>query len=249
MSDTENFIIGDIVALKSHPLFRSTSKIIEFPAQVPPLLIVKEVIFEDIKKKKLYSEELGMEFKISDLIKYNCVYFSANKSEFIEVTLYHSLIASYKELKYFNENINNQNTKKFQDIYLIPEVHKYEQISKYDFGKVIQFKTKKLEQRKSYDSNSEKNQITSFQTPDFILTGVKSENNLEAFYPDGSPKKIISNLMYKVMWFNHYQQKFSEQYLPKECFVKDIPFETSKIDKNSEEPKEKISVKKKTKKK
>jgi len=224
MAFTHNFEIGEIVTLKSHPLFREHSKIIEFSTQVPPLMIVKEIFYEDEKKKKIFNEELGADFQIADLIKYNCVYFNSNKSEFIEVTLYESVLKSYKDLKYYKEVKKKEETKFIDDKLLIAEVVGYSSIDVYKFGKVVQFKTKKLEQRKPYDGNSEKITNNSSQTPDFVLSGIKNENIIDGFYPDGNPKKVFSKQLYKIVWFNHFQQKFSEQYLPKEFFVENIPF-------------------------
>lgn len=224
MTFTHNFEIGEIVTLNSHPLVRGHSKIIEFSAQVPPLMMVKEIFYEDDKKKKMFNEELGSDFQIADSIKYICVYFNSNKSEFVEITLYESVIKSYKELKYYKEVEENKKTKFIEDKLLIDEVEDYLSIDKYEFGKVVQFKTKKLEHRKSYNGNSEKITNNSFQTPDFVLSGIKNENIVDGFYPDGNPKKVFSKQLYKVIWFNHFQQKFSEQYLPKEFFVENIPF-------------------------
>ena len=224
MAFTHKFEIGEIVTLKSHPLFREHSKIIEFSAQVPPLMLVKEVFYEDVLKKKIYNEELGSEYKIADLIKYTCVYFCANKSEFIDVVLYESVLRTYKDLKYFRELESEDGVKIVQDTKLIDEVKSYSQINKYEFGKVIQFKTKKLEQRKSYDGNSEKINNNSFQTPDYILSGILNEQIVDAFYSNGNPKKVVSKQSYKITWYNHYQQKFSDKFLPKEFFVENIPF-------------------------
>ncbi|MCL5128621.1 hypothetical protein [Algibacter sp. L4_22] len=94
------FKIGEIITLKSHPLFSSThKKINEFPAQVPPLMLIKEVIYEKEDKKVLYSDVIEGA-KIADLVKYVCVFFNASKSEFVEKTIYHSLVQSYLDLKY-----------------------------------------------------------------------------------------------------------------------------------------------------
>lgn len=225
MAYTHKFNVGDIVALKSHPLFKNHKRIIEFSAQVPPLMLVKEVFYDDVKKKKIFSEELGENFQIADLIKYNCIYFNSIKSEFVEILIYESFLNSYIDLKYFREfEDENKIMKIEEDNQLISEVLSYTAIVRYEFGKVIQFKTKKLEHRKSYDGNSEKIPNVSFQSPDFILSGIKLENTSDAFYPDGNPKRIISNELYKVIWFNHLHQKYSEHYLPKEFFVENIPF-------------------------
>ncbi len=223
MPYTHKFNVGDIVALKSHPLFKDHQKIIEFSAQVPPLMLVKEIFYEDVKKKKIFSEELGADFQIADLIKYTCIYFNANKSEFVEIFIYESFLESYTKLKYFKEIVENEFAKKtIEDKLLIEEVSTYGQISKYEYGKVVQFKTKKLEQRKSYDGNSEKIANSSFQTPDFLLSGIKNENINDLYYFDGKPKKVTSKQLFKVIWFNHFQNKYSEFYLPKEFFVENI---------------------------
>ncbi len=225
MALINKYNVGDIVTVKSHPLFNNHKRIIEFSAQVPPLMMVKEVFFDDVKKKKIFSEELGGDFQLADLIKYTCIYFNANKGEFIEVNIYESFLNSYIHLKYFREIKDDNNPLKIEeDKQLIAEVSTYIPISKYEYGKVVQFKTKKLEQRKSYDGNSEKIANVSYQTPDFILSGIKSENITDAFYSDGNPKRKVSKELYKVLWFNHFQQKYSEQYLPKEFFVENIPF-------------------------
>lgn len=177
MTFKHKFEIGQIVTLKSHPLFREHMKIIEFSAQVPPLMLVKEIFYEDEKKKKMFNEELGSDFQIADSIKYICVYFNSNKSEFVEVSLYESVLKSYNELKYFKEIEEEKKTRFIEDKLLIDEVEDYLLIDKYEFGKVVQFKTKKLEHRKSYDGNSEKIVNNSFQTPDFVLSGIKNEND------------------------------------------------------------------------
>jgi hypothetical protein len=223
MPNKHKYNIGDIVTLKSHPLFKDHKKIIEFSAQVPPLMLIKEIFYEDAKKKKIFSEELGADFQVADLIKYTCTYFNANKSEFVDVFIYESFLNSYSELKYYREIKEEEEKKIEEDKQLIAEVLTYKQISKYEYGKVVQFKTKKLEQRKSYDGNhSEKITNSSFQTPDFVLSGIKNENVNDLFYFDGKPKRIISNQLFKIIWFNHFQNKYSEIYLPKEFLVENI---------------------------
>ncbi len=222
MKKTGHFDIGEIVTLKSHPLFSKTTKeISEFSAQVPPLMLIKEVLIEKEDKKKTFSEDIG-NAQIADLIKYTCVYFNANKSEFQEKTVFHSLLESYLELKYFREIGKDKDVKIELYKQLIPEGLKYQQVIAYSYGKVVQFKTKKLEHRKSYSFNHEKIRVNSFQTPDFVLSGIKNEIQADLFYSDGKPKRIITTQLFKVMWFNHYQQKFSEQFLPKEFFVQNL---------------------------
>ncbi|MDN3665713.1 hypothetical protein ACFFU1_17185 [Algibacter miyuki] len=214
------FKIGDIVTLKSHPLFSYVPKrIMEFPAHVPPLMLIKEVLYEKEDKKNLYSDVIE-KAQIADVVKYVCVFFNANKSEFVEKTIYNSLIKSYLELKYYRKD---ESKSKSLTVDLISEVLNYKSNFNYEFGKRVQFKTKKLEHRKSYDGHVlEKTPGPSFQSPDFILSGIKNEEQKDLFYTDGKPKRIISDQSFKVMWFNHLQQKFSEEYLPKEFFVEGL---------------------------
>lgn len=222
MSALSNFEIGDIVTLKTHPLLNNDAKkIIEFPAQVPPLMLVKEVLIERKEKKKIYSDEIE-NARISDLVKYLCIYFNGNKGEFVEVTLYHSLLESYKKLKYYREFEKDKKVTIELDDQLIPEVLRYSLISEYEYGRVVQLKTKKLEQRKSYSGAGERIPGATFQTPDFLLTGVKNESQTDLYYPDGKTKRKITKQLYKIMWFNSIQQKFSEYFLPKEFLVEGL---------------------------
>jgi len=220
MENTNTFSVGDIVTLKSHPLFnKKIKKIACFPAHVPPLMLIKEVIFELKDKKQIFSNEID-KAQIADLVKYHCVFFNTNKSVFEVKTIYHSLLESYKELKYYKES--DESKKVFSDKKLIVEVLNYKNVFDYLYGDVVQFKTKKLEQRKSYESTFEKIPGNTYQTPDFILSGIKNEPQIDLYYKNGDKKRIISSQLYKVMWFNHFQQKFSEEYLPKEFFVKGL---------------------------
>ena len=217
------FEIGSIVTLKSHPLFDNDfKKIAEFPAHVPPLMIVKEVFFEREEKKKIFSSDI-QGAQISDLIKYNCVYFYANKSEFIEKTIYESFLRSYIDLQYFRAVDNEGKEIKIpEEKQLIPEVSRYIKFKDYKFGDVVQFKTKKLENRKSYEAVNERIPGISYQTPNFIVSGIKNEPQEDLFYHDGQKKKEVRSQLVKVSWFNHFQNKMSEKFLPFDCFVKDL---------------------------
>ncbi len=220
MSLKNKFDIGDIVTLKSHPLIKKHSKIKELNLLVSPLMLIKEVQFEDKKSKKVFSEEFK-NAQISDLVKYVCVYFCANTNKFEEKVLFESFLVSYKKLNFHRKEEIGNNHKK--SVKLIKEVKKYDSKFDYKYADVVQFKTKKLEHRKSYDKKSDEHlKNTSYQTPDFILSGIKKEPQEKLFYPNGQKKKIVADVLYKVMWFNYVHQKFSEEYLPKEFFVKDL---------------------------
>ncbi|MBU3012399.1 hypothetical protein KO506_13375 [Polaribacter vadi] len=223
-NDIENkFEIGDIVTLNSHPLFvNNFKKISEFPGLVPPLMIVKEVFFERKENKKVFSSDIE-NAQIADLIKYNCVYFNANKSEFCEKVIYESFLRTYKELKYYRVKDKEGNDIKIpKEKQLIPEVLNYNVLTDYNYGEVIQFKTKKLEHRKSYENSFEKLPGISYQTPNFIVSGLKKQTQEDLFYNNGGKKKIVPSKLLKVTWFNHFQNKMCEHFLPFCFFVKEL---------------------------
>jgi len=213
--EVDAYNIGDIVTLKSHPLLKNNTPK-NSKKQFPPLLLIKEAIFEN-KKKKLFSDEIP-NAKIADNLKYLCVYFNDRKSEFVEIPLYHAYLASYKGLKLLEEKKDDKKAQKSkvikEDKRLIIDGEEYKP-KEYEFGTLTQFKTCKLESRK-VDKNMK------FSSPDFVLTGIKREVSNDLFYHDGKPKRKISEIFYKVMWFNHYQNKFSEKYLPKEFFIEPL---------------------------
>jgi len=214
------FSVGDIVTLKSHPLFYAHGIDI-FSNQVPPLMLIKDVFFEN-DKKKVFSTELA-EVQIADKIKYTCIYFNNNKSEFVEATLYHSFLRSYRKLL-FERQLDEKGKETKSAVTLIDEVETYTQAD-YKFGKVVQFKTNKLERRKVFHLNDNALRV-SYTSPDFILCGYKAEPLTDMFYGDGQPKRKASGNLVKVMWYNFFQQKFSEHYLPQEFFIEklvDIP--------------------------
>ncbi len=209
MPKVNAFNIGEIVTLKSHPLLESyTPKNNE--KQFPPLLLIKEALVEN-KKKKLFSDEIP-KAKIADNLKYICIYFNDKKSEFVEVALYHAYLSNYMNLK-FNRELDEDGKETKSETNLIDEVKGYEPV-KYEFGALAQLKTCKLENRNKY--------CKIFCSPNFILTGIKREISDGLFYYDGKPKRKVSEIFYKVMWFNHYQNKFSEKYLPNEFFIEPL---------------------------
>lgn len=225
---TDNFNVGDLVTFKTHPLLydlyiKGDGKL------VPPIMIVKEVIFEN-KDKKVFDDVSGNQ--IAEKIKYICIHFDDNKSEFIESHLYHSQLESFKNLK-----IAKLDEKKQFEGYipLIEEVLNYPKFN-YEFGKIVYFKTKKVEAFKKRESSKFKviekdngeevltkekirNYVVNYITPDFVICGYKKEVYNDLYYNNGKPKRKASTDFIKVKWFNSMQQKFSEQYLPIEFFI------------------------------
>jgi hypothetical protein len=100
---TNNFNVGSLVTFKTHPLL-SGFYIKGDGKYVPPIMVVKEVVIEN-KDKKEFDETSGN--KIAERIKYICVYFDDNKSEFIESQLYESQIESFeKKSNYIQIHLN-----------------------------------------------------------------------------------------------------------------------------------------------
>lgn len=238
----KDFKISDIVTLKTHPL-KDKFRIKGDVKIVPPLMMVKEVHFED-KNKRIFDEELGK--KIADNLKYLCVYFDDNRMEFKELFVYHSMLINFDELKY--ERISESKEITYDDsTKLIDEIKSYKTPS-YEFGKIIYFKTKKLEiykkksskkislkedkngraESKIIDNVTESLQyLVCYASPDFIISGLKLNNEKNSFFNDGKPRKIVCKKLIKVLWFNSIQQKNSEQYLPIDFFTDVNPFQSN----------------------
>lgn len=224
------FKVGDVVTFKTHPLFNDY-RIKGDSKYVPPIMIVKEVFFES-KQKKTFDEATGKE--IAERIKYICVYFDDNKSEFIEAHLYEAMLRTFEELKF--ERINNNGTKIEDYKKLIDEVKGYS-IPSYQFGEIVFFKTKKLEIYKKRtskkiplkqgtneveDVKETLQYVVNYASPDFVICGFKKEAYSDLFYSDGKQKRLVSTNLLKIKWFNPIQQKFSEQYLPEEFFTDEL---------------------------
>ncbi|MCX7550193.1 hypothetical protein [Xanthomarina sp. F2636L] len=237
MSLKNRFGIGDIVTFKTHPLLYD--RFIKGDGKlVPPFMVVKEVYFED-KKKKVVDTNNGK--TIGERIKYTCLFFDDNKSEFNEVIVYESMLMGFE--KFYISRMDGEKNEEDSDYEsVIDEVCKYKD-SSYKYGNIVYFKTKKLEilkKRSSVKNESIKKEndepiiekretfqyVVNYSTPEFVLCGYKEELGEDLFYPNGNKKKIISKILYKVKWFNSHQMKFSEQYLPMKSLIDVQPFIT-----------------------
>lgn len=237
------FKLGEIVTFKSHPLLydyyiKGDGKL------VPPFMVITEIEFET-KKKQVVDETTG--YKIAERIKYKCVFFDDNKSQFKEVYVYESMLENFKSI-FIAKKSDTEESGSYES--LIKEAEKYK-IPKYNYSKIVYFKTKKFEifkkrtstriiesEKKGKIKKSEKKLIqyvVNYATPDFVLTGIKKQSIENAFYSNGNKRKIASETLYKVKWFNSFQMKFSEQFLPSECFMEDQPFPTTIPHSSSEE--------------
>ncbi len=235
------FSLGEIVTFKTHPLLYGF-RIKGDGKFVPPIMIVKEVFFEN-NKKKIFDEITGK--KIAELIKYTCIYFDDNKSEFKDVVVYETMLKSFKDL-FIGRIDKTKNTPETDEyISLRTEVSNYVN-AKYKYGNIVYFKTKKLEIFKKRSSKkivsefdkkknikiTEEKEITqyvvNYSTPEFIICGYKKENSENLYYSNGNKRRIVSNEFFKVKWFNPHLMKFSEQFLPVDCFIDKQPFKTKK---------------------
>lgn len=228
-----NFEVGDLVTFKTHPLLFALY-IKGDGKYVPPIMVVKEVLFEN-KDKKEYDEVSGN--KIAEKIKYICVHFDDNKSEFIESHLYESQLESFSKLKVAKVN---EKTELDEYVDLITEVSNYPKCN-YTYGNIIYFKTKKIEAFKKRESTKKEiinsvetikktiQYVVNYITPDFVICGFKSETYNDLFYNNGKPKRKASVEFVKVKWFNSFQQKYSEQFLPIEFFIDFNPFDKNNV--------------------
>ncbi|WP_442847187.1 hypothetical protein [Leeuwenhoekiella sp. H156] len=227
----KKFKIGSIVTLKSHPLaFQPNGEMDVYINQIPPFMCVKEIHIERNKKK--FSDESHNK-QIADNLKYLCVYFNQQRMIFEEKFVYHEMLLSVDDMTF-----NRANEKSDDYMTLIEETNGYD-IAEYDFGKRVFFKTFKLERRKKFkkyiqkhsnDSSSSEASEAQYKSksnlthtsPAFILDGVKPNDSKSVYdTKTGRLKKKTAKTLYKVLWYNAYQEKFSQEYFPKDFFVDD----------------------------
>lgn len=214
------FRIGDIVTIKSHPLaFQENGQIDAYVNQIPPFMCIKEIHLE--KKKLLYSKEKQNK-KIADNVKYLCTYFNQFRMIFEDRLVYQDMLILLNDITFHSdtEETEKGHTK------LVDETNSYT-IASYEFGKRVFFKTYKIEKRKKYkragqDSNSTTKTILTHTSPAFLLNGFKINNQQTIFdQKSGKTQRECSKELYKILWYNAYQEKFSEDFLPKEFFTDD----------------------------
>lgn len=237
------YVVGSIVTFKTHPLFNDF-RIQGDSKYVPPVMMVKEVFIEN-NKKRTHDEESGE--KISDNVKYVCVYFDDDKSQFTENTIYESFLRSYKKLKI--ERISDIGDLRDDTDTIIKEIQSYFQNPLvYKFGGIVRFITKKIEIYKKRSSKKitekkgviEKDNIKStiqyvvnYASPDFVMCGLKKNDEKDMYYEGGELKRQVSKNLLKVKWFNPIQKKFSEQYLPIEFFTDKMKFKLESLEDNT----------------
>lgn len=202
------FDIGDIVTFKTHPMFGSR-RIKGDSRAVPPIMIVISILVND--------EDISNS-------KYDCVYFDDDHCDFKSLMLNHYTLRSFEDLLF--EKISDDKTiiKNYKK--LIDEVKDYPD-TLYEEGKMVFFKTKKLEIYKKKSTKSIKvaqedgtikeidetlKYVVSYASPDFILCGIHEKYPQELLHHKTRRLKLSQNLV-KVKWFNFTKKKFSEQIL------------------------------------
>jgi hypothetical protein len=212
--------IGDIVTIKSHPLAFMKDGLIDcYIKQVPPLMFVKEIHIEH--KKKMFSEAKG-EWQIADKVKYLCVYYNQHRTIFEEKFLYESVLLSFEKLIFHRKKIDLAN----DGVTLITETKNYKPLE-YKYGDLAFLKTYKLEKRKKtkYATISTDSTTKTFSThtsPAFIMNGIK-ENETKDLYDQKKGELIrkTCKTLLKVIWYNSYQEKYSEEFVPIDFFTND----------------------------
>lgn len=213
------FDIGDIVTIKSHPLAFMKDGLIDcYIRQVPPLMLVKEVHIEH--KKKIFSEANG-DWQIADKVKYLCVYYNQHRTIFEEKFLYESILISFDGLLF-----NKKDEENGYGLRLIAETKDYKDLD-YQFGEIAFLKTYKLENRKkttlaTLSVDSPTKTFSTHTSPAFIMNGIK-ENEKKDLYDQkkGLLLRKTCKTLLKVIWYNSYQEKYSEEYVPIEFFTND----------------------------
>lgn len=214
------YSIGDIVTLKSHPLaFQDDGEIDAYVNQIPPFMCVKEIHIE--KKKQKFSQELN-NVQIADNVKYLCVYFNQHRMIFEEKYIYQEMLIPITEITFHRESNDTMQG----DQNLLDETKSYKN-TEYEFGKRVFFKTYKLEKRKKFvnirtEYRSPTKTSSTHTSPAFILNGYKI-NDQKSIYnqKSGDLQRKCSKELFKVIWYNAYQEKFSEDYVPREFLTDD----------------------------
>ncbi len=233
------FNVGDLVVTKTHPLLKDY-RIKGDGNSVPPILMIKEVFIES--NKKVLCDNLTGE-TIAERIKYICMYFNDKKSEFVEATLYQSMLETFEHLKIERISIKGDISRESLDI--IADIKSYK-VPKYEYGKVVRLKTKNIEiykkrSSKKFPIKEDKvvkdkikeivQYVVNYTSPDFIYSGYKKNDSKSSYYPNGNAQKLTSENLVKVQWFNPFQHKFSEQYLPENFLTDQMDFLSEEIKK------------------
>lgn len=202
-----SFNLGDIVSLKSQGAVCSKIKISNKHSLVnltSPFLIITEIVNEG-RDKKQFDEQIGK--KIADTIKYCCTWFNYAKATFESRWFYESSIKKVKQSLF---SLNFQNC---------------------EIGDVVTLKTFNLSSQESIYSEQRGKVLIRrinlpkdhhhFIPPEMTVCGFKMEKNLPIFNPKTNEKiRVYNPRRVKCMYYNHVQNKFSEEYFIPEVLMK-----------------------------
>jgi hypothetical protein len=185
------FEIGDLVLIKSQSQESLEKK------YAAPLMCIFSVEVEN-KKKKTHDNITGKQ--IAERTKYKVVWFHSKKMEFVEKIIYHSFLKKVEPEK-------------------VKEEFVYEYGSECSFKPLLFLNKKKKDkfEKEQRDSDFLK-VITLF--PSFIMSSISKAEKEKEFNDFGKESKVFPSQLIRIMWFNGFQQKYSEFDMPIECLIK-----------------------------
>ncbi|WP_163380150.1 WYL domain-containing protein [Cyclobacterium sp. SYSU L10401] len=210
----ENFVLGDIVAFKSHPYSSIQNSVFETVIAgesllTPPLMVIGEILMHN---RGSYDPKDGEEIHKKGSKSCKCFWFNHDQYQFEDAWI------SEKQLKL---------------------IQKSEVVSQEDllYSNVI-FKTASLETGKKKSSLSSKNgvqtrvdnHILSFVAPTMQVISVKKAEEKDPKYDEktGKQARITGKYLAKCKWFNPKGHKFSEKFMPL-AVLERVPFYGSEI--------------------
>jgi len=195
-----NFVLGDIVAFKTHPYSSIQNLVFKTlisgePILTPPMMVIGEVLTHNIGS---YDPNDGEEKYGKGTKSYKCFWFNHDQYQFEEAWFTEKqLKLVQKAMVISHEGLLNSN---------------------------VIFKTASLESGKQRFSLSSKNGvqtrvenfIMSFVAPTMQVTSVKKAEGKDPRYDErtGKETRISCRYVAKCKWFNPKGHKFSEKFLP-----------------------------------
>lgn len=222
----KNFVLGEIVTLKSHPFYSINTEILisADATMIPPVMVIIEIL-NDYKKIGDFDEKTGIQQSNGSQVK--CLFYSHKTHRYESNWL---LVDQIKKINN-EELIGNEDLTK-NAICLIKE----SDINTFINKKVI-LKSWKIElgkKRSNFSddtySNKKINKVTghlSFLPPVMIVVGSKKIDEIKDSNFDkktGLIKREFSKILLKCKWFNSLTNTFSEDFFTPEALdiVEDI---------------------------
>lgn len=212
-SEKHNFVLGDIVALSSHPFsaFQQDILIGGEPQLISPLMIIVEILGDS---QNLYDENVGQQIqgKGGSTAQCKCIWYSSKSFQFEEAWISSKLLKKIEE----------------KDL-LLKEKESDGKYKHIQIGSSVTLCTAQLELKKlksSYKSEGGKersslNPLLSFVSPIMQIVGTAKNESKEPLYDSktGNRKKEVSELLIKCKWFNPSSEKLSEKLIPIEALT------------------------------